>query len=623
MRKIVLCLAALLLSSCGDDLGWDQKVNTKDADCYDATEPVDSGVCNLCQDVTEVDVESDTSAIPEDVTVADSNRGGSDSGNSDTDDVSIDSYVPDAQGDVTETGDAGSDAEEVVNPPECVTATDCAAVSLPCVAPDCQAGKCVIVTANTPCSDDNECTAGDMCQLDKCVPGIALNCDDLNPCTDDSCDPTKGCVSLANSATCTDGNSCTLDDVCSSSQCVGKPAICDDGELCTADACDPATGCVNLANSATCTDGNECTLDDKCAEGKCKSGELKVCPQPVCTVSSCEAGLCVTDLTLLNDTDCDDENPCTTLSKCLDASCLAVINKNCDDANICTLDSCDPKSSCVNEPVNLIPCDDGNACTESDVCKSGSCNAGLEKVCNDNSVCTNDSCDPVKGCVFSAVADGTSCVVGICQVGICSCPSGFGCAAPKFSYTNDSDAGMIGGMGGGVGPKMGCADTDVLIGLGFDFSNGTKTATRTTAVCGVVNVAPDGTVSTTQTSKQESGGSGCFGWDPSVQTPLTICPSGWAVVGLKALKPGGTLFNSVTVVCGKLGTGGKWTGEKQDLVVPGMPGTGDPQEITCPPESIARYFETRAGCGQDALTMYCAVPTSNCDGQDLICKDVL
>ena len=63
MRKILLCLAAVVLSSCGDDLGWEQKVNTKDADCYDTNEPVDSGVCNLCQDATEVDVENDTQEI--------------------------------------------------------------------------------------------------------------------------------------------------------------------------------------------------------------------------------------------------------------------------------------------------------------------------------------------------------------------------------------------------------------------------------------------------------------------------------------------------------------------------------------------------------------------------------
>lgn len=473
------------------------------------------------------------------------------------------------------------------------------------------------------CTDDNVCTVSDVCKEGTCKPGEIQTCDDKNPCTDDSCDKVKGCVNLPNTVTCTDGNACTLDDVCKSGSCDGVKAICDDGQLCTDDSCDPTVGCVNLANAVTCSDGDDCTLDDKCAEGKCKSGDLMVCPGKECIISSCEKGKCVDDTSILNDVPCKDGNLCTTLAKCLDGKCLQVSDKDCNDANVCTADSCDPTKGCDNKALSSVDCTDGNACTSGDICQSGVCIAGGPTSCDDQNLCTDDSCDQVKGCVFTPVPDDTSCKVGICKAGKCECPSGFGCAAPKFSYTNDSNAGMIGGMGGGVGPKMGCADTDVLIGLGFDFSNGTKTATRTTAVCGKVTVAPNGTVSTQQTSTQKSGGSGCFGWDPSVETPLTICPPGWAVVGLKALKPGSTLFNSVTVVCGQLGTSGKWNGQKQDLVVPGMPGTGGQQEITCPPDSIARYFETRAGCGQDALTMYCAVPTPNCDGQDLICKDVL
>ena len=164
--------------------------------------------------------------------------------------------------------------------------------------------------------------------------------------------------------------------------------------------------------------------------------------------------------------------------------------------------------------------------------------------------------------------------------------------------------------------------TDVLIGLGFDFSNGQKTATRTTAVCGKVTIEQNGTVITTQTTTQKSGGSGCFGWDPSTPTPLVVCKSGWAVVGIKGKKPGGTLFNSVKVVCGKLDVAGKPTGETEVLDVEGTLGSGVVQEVLCPEKTIARYFETRAGCGQDALTMYCATATPDCTGQELICKDL-
>ena len=79
------------------------------------------------------------------------------------------------------------------------------------------------------------------------------------------------------------------------------------------------------------------------------------------------------------------------------------------------------------------------------------------------------------------------------------------------------------------------------------------------------------------------------------------------------------LFRSV---CGKLDVAGKPTGETEELAISGMVGTGTDKEVLCPSKTIARYFETRAGCGQDALTMYCATATPDCTGQDLICKDL-
>ena len=49
-------------------------------------------------------------------------------------------------------------------------------------------------------------------------------CDDANSCTDDLCDPNLGCVHFNNSTACSDGNTCTLSDVCNSGLCVGGAA---------------------------------------------------------------------------------------------------------------------------------------------------------------------------------------------------------------------------------------------------------------------------------------------------------------------------------------------------------------------------------------------------------------
>src|SRR5262245_57473814 len=54
----------------------------------------------------------------------------------------------------------------------------------------------------------------------QCTPA---GCDDGNPCTDDICDPTLGCRHFNNSGSCTDGNSCTTNDVCNQGACVGGP----------------------------------------------------------------------------------------------------------------------------------------------------------------------------------------------------------------------------------------------------------------------------------------------------------------------------------------------------------------------------------------------------------------
>src|SRR5439155_332959 len=68
-------------------------------------------------------------------------------------------------------------------------------------------------------------------------------CDDGNPCTDDTCSPSSGCAHTDNSAPCSDNNPCTTGDSCSQGACAGgPPPSCDDGDPCTVDSCHPASG---------------------------------------------------------------------------------------------------------------------------------------------------------------------------------------------------------------------------------------------------------------------------------------------------------------------------------------------------------------------------------------------
>ena len=74
-------------------------------------------------------------------------------------------------------------------------------------------------TAGSDAADGGQLDAGDVAAE---VAGDACagkNCDDGNPSTDDSCDPAKGCVHLANAVTCEDGSACTIGDVWVGGEC--------------------------------------------------------------------------------------------------------------------------------------------------------------------------------------------------------------------------------------------------------------------------------------------------------------------------------------------------------------------------------------------------------------------
>jgi cysteine-rich repeat protein len=63
---------------------------------------------------------------------------------------------------------------------------------------DCCSSACVLDAAGTPCSDGSVCTSGETCDAaGTCNAGAVLPCDDGDPCTTDTCDPTLGCIAPA------------------------------------------------------------------------------------------------------------------------------------------------------------------------------------------------------------------------------------------------------------------------------------------------------------------------------------------------------------------------------------------------------------------------------------------
>ncbi|MBT9560600.1 MAG: hypothetical protein IV100_31540, partial [Myxococcales bacterium] len=319
----------------------------------------------------------------------------------------------------------------------------------------------------TACEDGTLCTSGEVCQNGVCGGGVALDCDDDNPCTDDLCLPASGCSHSNNLATCDDGNACTTGESCSAGSCGGgNTKTCPISGPCTLNAtCAPATGlCVSefKVDGVDCSDGAACTTNDVCSGGLCTGVPVDCGPASQCELSrACDptSGTCKAVLRADDDT-CSDGSACTTADRCTGGVCLAGTTPlPCDDENPCTTDTCDSAAGCVHTP-NALPCDDGNACTlidtcaqsvcvgssprecavgvchlaascdtatgvcvptnrpdgagcddgssctDSDVCVAGSCSPGAQRLCDDGNPCTADGCDPLapSGCVFTAAA---------------------------------------------------------------------------------------------------------------------------------------------------------------------------------------------------------------------------
>jgi hypothetical protein len=159
----------------------------------------------------------------------------------------------------------------------------------------CQSGTCV-AGPPTACTDDDPCTTDVCTDIGCAHVPIGLCCQttgactDDNVCTNDTCDLDAGrCVYTVPDVSC---DPCRGGDpfecgprchhACVGGRCQEVTADCDDGNPCTDDTCDAATGCVHtpLAGTETavcddddpCTDGDSTCIDPGRCEGTPKTG---------------------------------------------------------------------------------------------------------------------------------------------------------------------------------------------------------------------------------------------------------------------------------------------------------------------------------------------------------------
>lgn len=196
----------------------------------------------------------------------------------------------------------------------------------PCTDDACNVSTgCFFTNDNTNiCSDNSVCTQTDACSNGVCVGSNPVVCaEDNNTCTTAACNANTGCYFINNTNACNDNNPCTLNDACSAGSCNGTLKNCNDGNLCTNDVCNVNTGvCENSNNSAGCSDGNACTVNDICAGGICTPGSTRVCnDNNACTDDNCNSS---TGCVFTNDdtNTCSDGNPNTTNDRCSNGLCI-------------------------------------------------------------------------------------------------------------------------------------------------------------------------------------------------------------------------------------------------------------------------------------------------------------
>ena len=150
-----------------------------------------------------------------------------------------------------------------------------------------------------------------------------------------------------------------------------------------------------------------------------------------------------------NDAECDDGSACTHTDLCQGGKCVGT------DAVVCPLpvdechDSiCDPSTgSCTNPNTeDGTPCVNGPLCMQSSACEAGVC-TGVEPVaCAPLDACHSEgTCDPTTGqCSHPLLPDGTPCPAGACTGGYCWSPPSGGdqASSPDDASATDSSCGV-------------------------------------------------------------------------------------------------------------------------------------------------------------------------------------
>lgn len=355
------------------------------------------------------------------------------------------STPPNFNGNIVETQD-GSGCVRLYNDNACVNPHNCTSV----VCEPLEDEGCRVTT------DDSLCTRQDFCHIAVCTlengcTQVPIVCDDHNVCTDDSCNPSSGCVYTPVNDTCCNVDidcanytkpygDCSQEGVCVSHQCVYANVTCTSNLYCAIPVCNVVGGCStvprdcneelnpfscvryrcdenvdacvydNVTSDSNCDDSTACT-EDFCVEntGDCSDvlqghccfvPRNETCPPSQCgRAVACNSGagcqfLEPADLSVCLHIPCKQAVSCSEMFGCdyIDIPGCCLGDSFCDDNNNCTIDTCLGVLGCQHTPVNNgALCSDGDGCTVSETCCDGVCK-GVTRNCTDNVLDTVDSC---------------------------------------------------------------------------------------------------------------------------------------------------------------------------------------------------------------------------------------
>jgi hypothetical protein len=258
----------------------------------------------------------------------------------------------------------------------------------------------------------NKCADGQVCADGECVTQICSP-GQTQPCY-------SGPPGTQNVGVCVGGTRTCNAQGTAYGPCVGEVTpsteICDNGQD---DDCD------GLIDGA---DGNDCCTPD-CPAGSCDDdgcGGNCACESGFV----CDGGICV-------EQECDADEDCPAIDQC--------------NLGICNDGLCDS----MPKPDNS-PCNDGNACTQTDTCQNGICVGANPVVCQPSDSChLAGTCNPRTGqCSNPQAPDGTPCPDGTCLSGFCYVCTASG---PEVCDGRDNDCdGFIDDEPAGVGMTCSC-----------------------------------------------------------------------------------------------------------------------------------------------------------------------